>query len=94
MEPLGVILFSGRPGYELATSALPDAPVVPYQPVEPRFGRYRAALAGALSRLATVVAPAGWRSESPAGPALRTESSSGGGRWDASPCRRSPTVSA
>lgn len=94
MEPLGVILFSSRPGFEVATSALPHAPVVPYEPVAPRPARYRAAIAGALSRLATVVAPAGWRSESPAGTALRTELSSGGGRWDASPCRRSPTVSA
>jgi hypothetical protein len=70
MEPLGVILFSQHPNRELATSALPDAPVVPYQPRIPSFGRHRAALASLLSRLATVVAPVGWRQELPAGRGL------------------------
>ena len=66
-----------------ARGALPDAPVVP-DPVAAGT-RARAGLAGLLRRAADLVA-------SPR--RLAAETGSGRSRWDESPCRPSPTMSA
>ncbi len=66
-----------------ARGALPDAPVVP-GPVATGT-RARAGLAGLLRRAADLVA-------SPR--RLAAERGSGRSRWDESPCRPSPTMSA
>ena len=65
-------------------SALPGAPTVPHD-VSAR-DRGRGALAAVLHRLADAVAPATFT--------LSTGARSGVGRWDESPCRPSPTMSA
>jgi hypothetical protein len=58
MEPLQVLMFTLNQGTNrLATSALPDAPVVPYEPRQPRFATTRKVLAQGLRNVATRVEP-------------------------------------
>ena len=88
MDLLQMAILSKDLRGDLARSALPNAPVVPDDPV--RFARSRAVAAAVLHRVADVVAP------EPA--ANRPRLASGRGnrqlRWDESPCRPSPTASA
>ena len=56
MEPLAVYLLS-QDMMGTAMSALPDAPVIPYEAPQPRLRRSRAATASLLQRLASVIAP-------------------------------------
>ena len=59
MTPLQVVTFiaAHEKGRTLAQSALPDAPKVPYQPVEPRTPVVRTAVAALLRRTADRVDP-------------------------------------
>jgi hypothetical protein len=59
MTPLQVVTFiaAQEKGRELAQSALPNAPKVPYVPVEPRTPVVRTALATLLRRTADRVDP-------------------------------------
>ena len=58
MDPLAVItILAARGVSDAARSALPDAPVVISAGREATAVRSRAALAGALHRLADIVAP-------------------------------------
>jgi hypothetical protein len=75
-----------------ARSALPDAPVVAEAARAPVVPRARTAVAGALRRLAEVVAPP--LSADRGNGRLRLSAAantSGAAQWDESPCRPSPT---
>lgn len=85
MDPIQIaVLLSGRVPTSHVHSALPDAPVVPDVVSAPR--RSRGALAAMLRRAADVLAPSS--------PTLAAGTPSGATRWDESPCRPSPTMSA
>jgi hypothetical protein len=88
MDPLHMNLLSSTLHNDLARSALPNAPVVIDS--ESRVARGRSAAAGLLRRLADVVAP---DAQTPR-PTLTAGRGSLRSRWDESPCRPSPTVSA
>jgi hypothetical protein len=58
MEPLQVLVFTLHQGTDrLATSALPDAPVVRDEPARPRLATSRRALARGLRTVAARVEP-------------------------------------
>ena len=57
MDTFQYLLIAGGQRAELAFSALPDAPTVPYVEGPQRVRRARKALSGSLHRLADNVAP-------------------------------------
>ena len=93
MDPLQMTTLGQYLHNDEAHSALPNAPVVPDE--GGRWERARAAAAGILHRVADLVSP----DAVPARPTLASAHKIGiwGNRqlrWDESPCRPSPTVSA
>lgn len=64
MEPVNYLALSAITPTDFARSALPDAPVVPFDGRPERGRRARTVLAGSLYRLGDAVAPAGSHAES------------------------------
>lgn len=86
-------ILSARVINQEAKSALPDAPVVPDVARAPVAPHARKAVAGALRRLAELVAPPLAADRGTNRLRLSTAANtSGAAQWDESPCRPSPTT--